>query len=104
MIIASGAWWVNHVVPGVIVSVIWAAIVALSHARLWHRIRRHIDQVTSDQNTRIEQITRDQDVRIKALTAAQTAQLMSGSDTARALRIARRSLWYLFSASWHRSQ
>ena len=85
----TGAWWVDRVLPGVIVSLIWAAVVWFSHRRLWRSIRLHADQVaraqdahidelTRGQNVHIEQITSDQTRRIEEITAAQTAALAAG--------------------------
>jgi hypothetical protein len=57
-------WWIDRTLPGVVASAvwmpIWTAALWLSHRKL----RRHVDQVTKQQNAHIER-----------LTASQTAEL-----------------------------
>jgi hypothetical protein len=81
----TGAWWTDRVLPGVVVSLIWAVVVWFSHRQLWRRIRSltrdqdaHIELITRGQNARIEEITADQTRRIEEITAAQTATLTAG--------------------------
>ncbi len=53
-------WWIDRTLPGVVASLIITAAIAASHMLL----KRHVNQVTEQQNTHIEE-----------LTASQTAEL-----------------------------
>ena len=62
----SSFWIVDRCLPGLVASAVWAAVLWLSHRKLWQRI----EQLTAEQTRELSGHTADPEERLCPCTAA----------------------------------